>query len=82
VSEMLEEVAPAAARGKQISSGSFQSGCNIGARTEYENVYIMRATHECDPSSRDRDARTSIIFKRDICPKAKNPFGVAQPDAR
>src|SRR5580700_232646 len=31
VSEMLEEVAPAAARGKQISSGSFQSGCNIGA---------------------------------------------------
>jgi hypothetical protein len=51
VSEVLEEVAPVAMRGKQINDGSFQSGCNVGRFAEYENVWIMRATHECDPSS-------------------------------
>jgi hypothetical protein len=79
VSEILEEVAPVATRGKQISTASFQSGCNVGNLTEYENVSIMRATHECDPSSHDRDARTSIIFKRDICPKPRTPWTVTRP---
>jgi len=51
VSEVLEEFVPVDTRGKQISTASFQSGCNIGALTEFENVSIMRATHECDPSS-------------------------------
>jgi hypothetical protein len=78
VSEVLEEVAPVAMRGSQISDGSVQSGCNIGRFTEYENVWIMRATHECDPSSQDRDASTSINFKRDICPKPKPPMTVTR----
>lgn len=42
VSEVLEKVAPVAMRGKQINDGSFQSGCNVGRFTEYENVWIMR----------------------------------------
>ena len=79
VSEVLEEVAPVAVRGEQISDGSFQSGCNVGRFTEYENVWIMRATHECDPSSEDRDVSTSINFKRDICPKPKAPVTVTRP---
>jgi hypothetical protein len=79
VSEVLEEVAPVAMRGKQLNEGSFQSGCNVGRFTEYENVWIMRATHECDPASQDRDASTTIDFKRDVCPKPKPPVTVTRP---
>jgi hypothetical protein len=79
VSEVLEEVAPVAMRGKQINDGSFQGGCNVRRFTEYENVWIMRATHECDPSSQDRDVSTSINFKRDVCPKPKAPVTVTRP---
>jgi len=69
VSQVLEEVAPVAMRGKEINSASFVSGCNEARMTDYENVSIMRSTHTCDPSSHDQDVRTAITFKRDICPK-------------
>lgn len=68
-SQVLEEVAPIAMRGKEINSGIFVSGCNKARMTEYENVRIMRSAHTCDPSSHDQDTRTAITFKRDICPK-------------
>lgn len=79
VSEVLEEVAPVAMRGKEISDGSFQSGCNVARITDYENVSIMRSTHTCDPSSRDQDVRTAITFKRETCPKPRTPFTVNRP---
>ena len=69
VSEVLEEVAPVAVRGKQISTSLTMSGCNQIRLTDYENVSIMRSTHTCDPSSQDQDIRTAITFKREICPK-------------
>lgn len=69
VSEVVEEVAPIAMRGKQINVPLHQSGCNITHLTDYENVSIMRSTHTCDPSSQDQDARTAVTFKRDVCPK-------------
>lgn len=78
-SEVLEEVAPVAMRGKEISDGNFQSGCNVARITDYENVSIMRSTHTCDPSSRDQDVRTAITFKRETCPKARTPFTVNRP---
>jgi hypothetical protein len=71
VSEVLEQVAPIAMRGKEINSSSFVSGCNGARMTEYENVSIMRSVHTCDPLSHDQDVRTTIIFKREICPKPK-----------
>jgi hypothetical protein len=71
VSEVLEEVAPDAMRGKQVGTGGFVSGCNGARITEYENVSIMRATHTCDPSSPNQDVRTTITFKQDNCPKQK-----------
>jgi hypothetical protein len=71
VSEVIEEVAPSAMRGNLIGNSSFQSGCNVGGLSDYENVSLMRATHECDPDNPDRDASTTINFKRDICPKQK-----------
>src|SRR5467141_2498782 len=69
VSEVLEQVAPAAIRGKQISTSLTSIGCNQVCLTDYENVSIMRSTHNCAPSSQDQDMRTAITFKRDICPK-------------
>ena len=71
VSEVLEGVAPVAIRGKEINTGSFQSGCNEARMTEYENVSIMRSTHTCDSWSREQDVRTTIIFKRDVCPRQR-----------
>jgi hypothetical protein len=79
VSEVLEEVAPIAMRGKEIGDGGFQSGCNVARITDYENVSIMRSTHTCDPSSHDQDVRTAITFKRETCPKPRTPLTVTRP---
>jgi hypothetical protein len=49
VSEVLDEVAPVAERGKEINTAVFQSACNAARTTDYETVSIMRSTHSCDP---------------------------------
>lgn len=69
VTEVLEEVAPVAMRGKEINSALIQRGCNQIRITDYENVSIARSTHTCDPLSHEQDVRTGITFKRDMCPK-------------
>lgn len=69
VSEVLDEVAPVAERGKETNTAVFQSGCNVARMTDYETVSIVRSTHSCDPLSPEQDVRTAITFKRDICPK-------------
>jgi hypothetical protein len=79
VSEVLEEVAPIAMRGKEISTMIDVSGCNEVHMTDFENVFIVRSTHTCDPSSQDRDVRTAITFKRDTCPKPRTPGTVTRP---
>ena len=79
VTEVLEEVAPIAMRGKQINGSITFSGCNQFRLTDYENISIMRSTHTCDPASREQDIRTAITFKRGICSKPKTPFTVNQP---
>lgn len=78
-SQVLEEVAPVATRGKKINSVIHVSGCNEARMTDYENVFIMRTTHTCDSSSPDQDVRIAITFKREICPKPKTPFTVTRP---
>jgi hypothetical protein len=78
-SQVLEEVAPVAMRGKEINSGSLVSGCNVARFTEYENLSIMRSTHTCEPSSHDQDVRIAITFKRDICPKPRMASTVNRP---
>ena len=69
VSEVLEEIAPATMRGKEILAAIHVSGCNEAHINDYENVSIMRSKHTCDPSSPDQDVRTTIMFKREICPQ-------------
>lgn len=78
-SQVLEEVAPVAMRGKETNAMIDVSGCNEVHMTDYENVFIMRTTHTCDASSLDQDVRIGITFKRDICPKPKTPFTVNRP---
>jgi len=68
VSEVLEEIVPAATRGKEISTAIVQSSCNESRITDYDAVTIMRSKHTCDSASRDQDVRTAVTFKRDICP--------------
>jgi hypothetical protein len=78
VTEVLEEIAPATMRGNEIFNGISVSGCNESRITDYDNLTIMRSTHTCDASSPDQDVRTTIMFKRDMCPKQiKQP----QPDS-
>jgi hypothetical protein len=72
VSQVPEEVAPTAMMGKEIGRSTLQSGCNVARTTDYENVFVMRSSHTCGPSSHDQDVRTVITFKRDICPKQTN----------
>ena len=79
VTEVLEEVAPMAMRGKEINTVFGASGCNEFRLADYEKVSIMRSTHTCDPSSHDQDVRTTITFKREICPKPKTPFTTNRP---
>ncbi len=74
VSDVLEEIAPAAMRGKETFTGITVSGCDEARITDYDNVSILRSRHTCDPLSHDQDVRTTITFKRDVCPKqAKQP---------
>jgi hypothetical protein len=78
-SQVLEEVAPVAMRGKETNAMIDVSGCVQVHMTGYDNVFIMRTTRTCDASSLDQDVRIAITFKRDICPKPKTPFTVNRP---
>jgi hypothetical protein len=69
VSEVLEQIAPTTMRGNEIFNAFSVSGCNESRITDYDSLTIMRATHTCDASSHDQDVRTTIKFKRDLCPK-------------
>jgi hypothetical protein len=78
-SQVLEETAPVAMRGKETNAMIDVTGCVQVHMTDYDNVFIMRTTHTCDVSSLDQDVRIAITFKRDICPKPKTPFTVNHP---
>ena len=67
VTEVLEEIAPAGTRGKETGKSTTMSGCNKFEVVQYANVSITRSTHNCVPSSPDRDMRATVTFKRDAC---------------
>ena len=67
VTEVLEEIAPAGIRGKETGKSITMSGCNKVEIVEYENLSIMRSTHNCVPSSPNRDMRATVTLKRDAC---------------
>ena len=69
VSEVLEEIAPASMRGNEIFNSISSMGCSEVRITEYDNIAISRSTQTCNPSSPNQDVRSTIMFKRDICPR-------------
>jgi hypothetical protein len=79
VSEIVEELAPVAMRGKEVSIGSsFQSGCAAVRGDEYENVSIITGMNGCGSLNAPQDSAAEIIFKREICPKVKSAFAVSE----
>jgi hypothetical protein len=67
VTEILDEVVPATARGKKLNEGYVNRGCNEIDFTEYENVSISRSTHNCLPLKPEREMSATVTFKRDVC---------------
>lgn len=79
VTDILEEIVPAHSRGREIGRAITASGCNEFQLVEYENVTIMRSTHNCLPLKPDREIQATVALKRDICPKPKTPFTFSRP---
>ena len=69
VTELLQQLVPVAARGKQISSNSVQIEDNVQLKTDYDNVSIRRlcSAPSCLASDQDQDLRTLIVFNRSAC---------------
>jgi hypothetical protein len=78
VSDVLEEIAPIATRGREVFTAISETGRNESRFAEYENVTIIRSKDTGAPSSHDQDVRTTITFKRDICPKMQSQFNRLQ----
>ena len=75
VTEVLEEIAPSAMRGKQIPAGEWAIGCaDENEEFEYENVLIIRSVNSCAPSKPNPENSATVYVKRDICPKPKIPL--------
>ncbi|MGB2663405.1 MAG: hypothetical protein WAK48_05350 [Candidatus Acidiferrum sp.] len=68
VTELINQLAPEAMRGKKIDGRSFQSSCLVMNMSDYENVDIARGINHCEPADQ-QDTGTSLSFKRDECPK-------------
>ena len=72
VAELLDELAPAPMRGREISGeGEFRSSCIGVGMAAYENVFIARWPNYCVPEHPGTEKGASIQFKRDACP---NPY--------
>ena len=70
VSDLLQEVLPAATRGKQIDSNTVEVQSFTVLKTYYENVSIRRfcSSPSCVSPSEKQDLRTLVVFKRPTCP--------------
>ena len=71
VTEILEEIAPSSERGMDLETSISSMGCSESRRVEYENVTIVRATHNCLPLTPERETQTTVAFKRDTCRRSK-----------
>jgi hypothetical protein len=73
VSEILDDLAPSAMRGKVIAGyGEFRSSaCGGVGMAAYENVFIGRWPNYCAPEHPGADKKAILQFTRDVCP---NPY--------
>jgi hypothetical protein len=79
VPELLDELAPAAMRGKDLGTADFRSSACNGVRfTAYDNVLILRPpTSSCEPEHPGTERRVTIQFKRGVC---TNPYASEKAD--
>ena len=77
VAEILEELVPARARGKDIGGASIRTSCGAMEITHYENAWIGHGMSMCVSSESYRDFRVSVIFTRAACPAVDHPFGIS-----
>jgi hypothetical protein len=70
LSEVLEEIAPSAKRGKQLGEGTLHSSLHF---TEYENLLVKQTQNFAGVTS------VTVSFNRDACPKPQNPFVFLPP---
>src|SRR5579859_1085761 len=83
VSELLDELAPAAMRGREIFGGEFRSSaCGGVGMAGYENVAIGRWPNYCVPEHKDTEKGASVQFKRDVCPNPYTSEKANQPTSR
>ncbi|MGB2663264.1 MAG: hypothetical protein WAK48_04620 [Candidatus Acidiferrum sp.] len=66
VSEILEEIAPSAKRGKLNGGGTFCGGSPGIGDYDYEYLRITRRLRCGEDNS---ESNTKMYFKRDVCPK-------------
>jgi hypothetical protein len=72
VTELIDQLAPAAMRGKKFGEGQFRtSACGGVWSTGYENVAMARWPNYCVLEHPDTDRRAIIQFTRSVCP---NPY--------
>jgi hypothetical protein len=77
VTKLLDEFAPPAMRGKVLSgSGEFRSSCRGAVMAAYDNVLINRWPNYCAPEHPNTEKKTTLQFKRDVCP---NPYAEKMP---
>jgi hypothetical protein len=74
VTELVEQIAPTAIRGKAIGFGASQASCGALETDDYENVRINRGVGLCEPKEQ-AVSEVSISFKRDVCPKSESTLG-------
>jgi hypothetical protein len=67
VTGVLDDVVPVGMRGREIGHLTSEIGRNKYDSIEYENVSIGRSTDEGVPLKPEREIRSNVIFKRDVC---------------
>jgi hypothetical protein len=71
VSELFDELAPPAMRGRGGSGEFRSSACGGMGIADYENVFMERWPNYCAAEHPGTEKRAIIQFKRDLCP---NPY--------
>ena len=67
MTEIIDEVLPAADRGNLLRSFVIKSGCNEIETKEYENVTITRVRHKCDLPNPEIEGQAMIERRSSSC---------------
>ena len=73
VSEIIDEILPAADRGQLLVNAVTKSGCNDYESIEYQNVTVSRFRHNCQPPTLEIEGTATVTRKNPSC----SGFGAA-----